>query len=773
MGIWNDLNIGTKFGVFAGAFALLAVGIAYMGISSLHQLNETTDQVLRKDLGELGEVGEDVESLLKENEWEALLPKAGTDLSAILDAKRKEAEEKQKILTKLDRAKKLETLLVGIHGQLISCRDNDNFNRIDGDLKAAGTLARSLDKAPGFQENWKAYQQFAGELLELVKSETDKSAGNNQGDALFSAILDDLGTFRKAVLDAEDPTLLSVELHLYSIQDLWKGHLLARGQSDPSSIVGRIQAAQGRAIHSLENFQEQLPAEISELCNETTRKLEEYANAALRAIKDPAPNAGQDSKLDLVRSKGTPLHEKLLTQTQATLAGLETEYRELGQEFEHTAQTLEAQIRENGQQASRNLASLRRQAAKTTGKLADNVEEITGSLEGHQDEQKEAYAQTRNRIIGITASALFGLSCLGFITFSNLNGRLQRATEVAKEIQAGDLSGRVEGEANDQIGQLAREMNMMCEQLEHKSKQMERIAQGDLSLTGLVASEKDTLGKSMETMVSNLNRFLSLIHDASQGTARAIQDVTASSLSVSDSTQQAASFIQQIQSSVVEIQGKIGDTVKKAQEADSLSTQACEDAQTGANQMAEMAEAMEDIKQSSQEVNKIIKVIDDIAFQTNLLALNAAVEAARAGAHGKGFAVVAEEVRNLAARSAKAARSTTELIESSANKVAKGIDLAKQTSDTFSVIGNRVMDTEELVSDITQALKDQADGISHISQGVSKVEKLIHDNAARALQTTSATDEMKNQADQLQGAVHAFKSESTPSLRNESVPRLT
>jgi methyl-accepting chemotaxis protein len=180
-------------------------------------------------------------------------------------------------------------------------------------------------------------------------------------------------------------------------------------------------------------------------------------------------------------------------------------------------------------------------------------------------------------------------------------------------------------------------------------------------------------------------------------------------------------------------------------------------AEKGTTQMANMITAVNEINMANQNISRVIKAIDDIAFQTNILALNAAVEAARAGAAGKGFAVVADEVRSLAAKSAESAKDTGELIANSIDKAQLGTEIANETAESLTEIVSGISESNQIISEIARSSEEQTEAISQINMGIDGVTQVVQQNSATAEQSAAASEEMSGQATTLEGLVRQFK----------------
>jgi methyl-accepting chemotaxis protein len=263
------------------------------------------------------------------------------------------------------------------------------------------------------------------------------------------------------------------------------------------------------------------------------------------------------------------------------------------------------------------------------------------------------------------------------------------------------------------------------------------------------------LADQLRSMSDQVNTTLREVRSTADQIQEALREVTDSSASLSSGAATQASAIEQISVSMGEMTRQTKKNAEHASKANQLASEAGELAGRGDQHMKAMLQAMQEIDNASRSISKIIKVIDEIAFQTNLLALNAAVEAARAGVHGKGFAVVAEEVRNLAARSARAAKETTSLIEGTAKKVSQGMSIANDTARALGQIVGSVSEVNGLVSRIAQASDEQAEGISQVDLGLRQVDAVVQ-------QTMHAAEQGSAAADQLSVRVHRMVESLAP-----------
>jgi len=316
----------------------------------------------------------------------------------------------------------------------------------------------------------------------------------------------------------------------------------------------------------------------------------------------------------------------------------------------------------------------------------------------------------------------------------------------------------------DEIGQTISGSSAFLKHVTNVAGHLETIAGGDLTVEVHKLSNADTMGKSLEQMVQNLNSMFGNIQQSTSQVSTGSKQVADGAQSLAQGATEQAASIQELSSSIADIANKTKENAEIATKTSKLSETIKESALKGSSQMDDMITAVKEINDASQSISKIIKTIDDIAFQTNILALNAAVEAARAGQHGKGFAVVAEEVRNLASKSAEAAKDTGDMIQNSMEKAEYGSNIAGETAESLKDIVTGISESSQLITEIATASEEQSLGISQINTGIDQVAQVVQQNSATAEQSAAASEEMSSQSAILEDLISQFK------LKKENMP---
>ncbi|WP_088189482.1 methyl-accepting chemotaxis protein [Desulfosporosinus sp. FKA] len=370
---------------------------------------------------------------------------------------------------------------------------------------------------------------------------------------------------------------------------------------------------------------------------------------------------------------------------------------------------------------------------------------------------ESVYSQAKLILIVILVFAVVIAIIAGLLIINSIIKPTNHLIDIADKLALGDVNVNVDITSKDEIGSLAQSFSRMISNIRGQVQVAERIAAGDLTVDVEIKSENDLLGQKLYEMVERNNEVLANIASASEQVAAGAKQVSDSSIVLSQGATEQASSIEELNASLEEISSQTKINAENANHANQLAETAKGNAVQGNSHMQEMLKAMGEINDASGSISKIIKVIDEIAFQTNILALNAAVEAARAGQHGKGFAVVAEEVRNLAARSANAAKETTDMIEGSIKKVEGGTRIARETADALNEIVNGVEKVANLVNDIAIASNEQAVGIVQVNQGITQVSQVVQNNSATSEESAAASEELSSQALLLEEMVSKFK----------------
>ena len=385
------------------------------------------------------------------------------------------------------------------------------------------------------------------------------------------------------------------------------------------------------------------------------------------------------------------------------------------------------------------------------------------------DELRVMVGETVTIAIIILIVVLITIAVVVYLVARSLLKPIYAAIAGVEKIAIGDLDVNFY-EGKDELGHMAASLNGMAAEFRRKVELAEQIAGGNLDVDVHLLSKNDRLGNAFTEMVDRLNGVLNTISEDILKVSASTRQVSAASTSLSQGATEQAAALEEIKSSMTEISSQTNVNAENATQANTFANTVAKAAETGQSRMNNMRKSMEQISKNGELTQKVIKSIDDIAFQTNLLALNAAVEAARAGTHGKGFAVVAEEVRNLAARSAKAAAETAELIERSNKEIVQGVDICEHTAEALAEITVNAEKNNDLIRDISNASSHQANALTQINNGLDQIEKVTHQNTASAEETASASENMAHQATELKNMFSRFKLRKTAEQNSDRAP---
>ncbi|MCM1226621.1 MAG: methyl-accepting chemotaxis protein [Clostridium sp.] len=380
--------------------------------------------------------------------------------------------------------------------------------------------------------------------------------------------------------------------------------------------------------------------------------------------------------------------------------------------------------------------------------------------------------QGRNNAIGIIMAVIVVVVVIVVILMIAFAKRavvipVVELVNAADEMANGNLSATVKHIPNNEIGTLAESLRAMISTfkmcISDIIEKMSALDSGDMTqqIDHEYVGDFQAIKQSINKITSHLNTTLTTISTAADQVNSGAEQVATAAQSLSQGATEQASSIQELTSSIMSVSEQVNQTAKNVNVAGDYIHESQNGIQNSNNSMEHMVSAMNDINDSSMEISKIIKVIDDIAFQTNILALNAAVEAARAGAAGKGFSVVADEVRNLASKSADAAKQTTRLIEGSVASVQKGSKIAMETAKDLEAVNEQYKLVVETIQKIQDAATQQAEAINQITIGLEQVSSVVQTNSATSEESAAASEELSGQAQMLHQELSQFKLSET------------
>ncbi|WP_455617617.1 methyl-accepting chemotaxis protein [Eisenbergiella sp.] len=374
---------------------------------------------------------------------------------------------------------------------------------------------------------------------------------------------------------------------------------------------------------------------------------------------------------------------------------------------------------------------------------------------------------TRNGLIAvfIIMSAVILITLIIVIVFilRRMMKPLEEISHGMEEFSRGNLDVAITAQGNDEIGQLAvsirSSISALKDIINDVSYILSEISQGNLNveIKGSYIGNFRYIREALERITDSLNTTIGQISLSAEQVSGGAEQVSDGAQSLSQGAAEQARTVEELADSIGDISRQITANAEHAEQASLKVSRVGGEAAESNSRMQEMLAAMQEIQESTHEIGKIVKTIEDIAFQTNILALNAAVEAARAGESGRGFAVVAGEIRNLASKSSEASRNTTELLRNSLETVEKGAQIADDTARSLDSVVNGVRETADAIEAISSASTEQARAIIQVRMGIEQISNVVQDNSATAEESAAASEELSAQAQLLRELIKRFR----------------
>jgi methyl-accepting chemotaxis protein len=703
---WQDLKIGTKLAVGFGCLLLLVATAGIVGFSGLRTVGHALTVISEEEAPLVDAAMEMKISLMQAmtamDEFMAATSVMATDDVGQLGA----IEERyQAALTSFDTA--AAAILDG--GEL-----EGGTRIIKTDNAALAALVRKADETHNGR-----YQSAAREMMQdgrdLLVKKGEAAAAMKSMEGVFDEVADDVASVEEML--QKEIAKLAAEAHIGAA-----AQAILREEVPLADMINEIKSGLTLTRVFLEEFvQSRDLAELGEIEGKYI-----LAVAAFDLNVSAILNGGVVDGVTIFATDNPSIREAV---------------RELDQnheDFQKSAEALMAaqrSILEKSTKAAQVNAQLD-QAGVDAEMMLSEVEKLTG------EEMTAAKENAVAVLISVLAGAILLGIFLGVIITRAITGPIDKGVKLAEEIARGDFSLRLNLKRNDEIGDLAKALDNMSDNLQRAADVAEQIAKGDLGVEVKLASEKDQLGRALESMGTILNDVIGQVKVAGDNVTSGSLAMSASSQEMSQGASEQAAAAEEASASIEQMSANIRQNAENALQTEKIAIKAAEDTREGGIAVKETVGAMKQIAQK-------IMIIEEIARQTNLLALNAAIEAARAGDHGKGFAVVAAEVRKLAERSQIAAGEIGGLSTSS-------VEVAERAGRLLDIIVPNIQKTAELVQEISAASREQDAGAEQISKAIQQLDTVIQQNASASEEIASTAEELSSQSEQLQEMIAFF-----------------